>query len=136
MRVLTPFANQLGARLQQNGSRLGQLVALVRAFGKSTQSALGREAQAAVSAFLNPVGDATDQQIAAQPGRRRRSIQLAPFDPKVGGGQYFEGNDPGFDIDFLRLIAGCEILAAGRPASFLASLLGLANWRHAPASAM
>src|SRR5947199_123981 len=44
------------------------------------------------------VGDATDQQIAAQPGGRRHSIQPPPFDPQIGGGQRVESNDPGFDI--------------------------------------
>src|SRR5882762_1038059 len=98
MRVLMPFANQLGARLQLDGGSGGGSAPLIGAFGKSPQPALYGEAQAALSAFLNPVGDATDQQIAAQPGRRRHSIQPAPFDPEISDGQCVEGNDPGFDI--------------------------------------
>jgi hypothetical protein len=100
------------------------------------QSSLDAEAQAAVSLFLNLVGDPTDQQIAAQPDRRRRSIQPAPFDLKIGGRQRFEGDDPGFNIRALALAAGCEILAAEGPANFPAGLLVLGDLHQAGASAM
>src|SRR5438105_7711599 len=60
MRVLMPFANQLGARLQRDGGRGGQSARVIRAFRESTQPPLYGKAQATESAFLNPVGDATD----------------------------------------------------------------------------
>src|SRR6266849_2645108 len=134
MRVLMPFANQLGARPQRGGGCGGQSARLIRAFRESTQPALYGKAQAAVSAFLNPVRDATDQQIAAQPGRRRHSIQPAPFDPEISDGQRVEGKDPGFDIGRIGVTTDRGTLAAGRLASFLASLVGLMNRLHAPAS--
>ena len=86
--------------------------------------------------LLNPMGDPPDQQVAAEPGRRRRAVQPALLVPKIGGRQRFECDDPGFDIGPFRPAAGCEILMAGKPASFLASLLVLENRCHAPASAM
>jgi hypothetical protein len=82
------------------------------------------------------LGDPADQQVAAQPGRRRRSIQPAPFDLKIGGRQRFECEDPGLNICLLGLAAGCEILAAEGPASFPAGLLVLGDLRQARASAM
>jgi hypothetical protein len=86
--------------------------------------------------LLNPVGDPTEQQIAAQPGWRRGSVQPAPFDPKISGRQRFECCDLGFDIGPFGLIAGAVMLAAGEPASFLASLRGSGERRHLPASTM
>src|SRR6266849_8284032 len=126
MCVLMPFANQLGSRPQRDGRCGGQSARLIRAFRESTQPAPYGKAQATESTFLKPVGDATNQQIAAQPGGRRRSIQPAPFDPKIGGGQRVEGNDPGFDIGRIGVTTS-GTSAAGRLASFLANLVGLAN---------
>jgi len=100
------------------------------------QSSLGAKTQAAMSLFLNPVGDPTDQQVAAQPSRRHRSIQPAPFDLKVGCRQRFELDDLSFNIRIRAVAAGCEIPAPGGLASFPASLLVSRNRRHAPASAM
>ncbi len=100
------------------------------------QSSLDAEAQAAVSLFLNLVGDPADQQVAAQPDRRRRSIQPSPFNPQIGDRQCFEGDDAGFNIGPVGLNAGVEILAAERPASFLASLFVLGSRNHAPALVM
>jgi hypothetical protein len=89
-----------------------------------------------MSLFLNPIGNPTDQQVAAQPGRRRRSVQPAPFDLKIGCRQRFELDDLGFNIRLRAVAAGCEIRTPEGPASFPASLLVSRNWRHAPASAM
>jgi hypothetical protein len=75
-----------------------------------------------VSLFLNPVGDPTDQQVAAQPSRRHRSVEPAPFDLKIGCRQRFERDDPGFNVS-LGPTACCEIFASR-------------NRHHAPASAM
>src|SRR5437879_2014256 len=52
MRVLMPFANQLGARLQRDGGCGGQSARLIRAFRESTQPAPCGKAQATESAFL------------------------------------------------------------------------------------
>jgi len=104
--------------------------------GERAQPSPDAKAQAAESAFLNHVRYATDQKVAAQPGRRRRSIQPSPFDPQIGGRQCFERDDAGFNIGPLGLNAGVEILAAERPASFLASLFVLGSRNHAPALVM
>src|SRR6266849_11122047 len=136
MGVSMPFANQLGARLHRDSWSGSRSVPLVSAFGERMQSSLDAEAQAAVSLFLNLVGDPADQQVAAQPGRRRRSIQPAPFDLKIGGRQCFEGDDPGFKIGLLRPNTDIEILAAEGPASFPAGLLVLGDLHQARASAM
>jgi hypothetical protein len=84
--------------------------------------------------FLNPVGDPADQQIAAQPRRRYGLEQPAPFDPEIGGRQFFERDDPGLDIGTRPIVRA--IPAAEKPAGFPASLLVPGNRRHAPAAAM
>ena len=136
MRVPMPFANQPGTGLQRDGGCPTRPAPLVRALGERAQPSPDAKAQAAESAFLNHVRYATDQKVAAQPGRRRRSIQPSPFDPQIGGRQCFERDDPGFSIGPLALATGCNPLAAGGLARFLASLLGLRSRNHAPASAM
>ena len=131
-----PLANQFGAGLQRNCRRGSPPASLVRAFAQQAQHSLGAEAEPAMGMFLNPVGDPTEQQITAQPGWRRGSVQSAPFDPQISGRQRFESCDLGFNISCLGPTAGSERQAAGEPASFLASFGGWVDRCHLPASAM
>src|SRR5580692_2762787 len=74
--VLVPLANQLGARPQCDGRSGTRSALLVSAFGKRAQLSPDAQAQTAVRLFLDFVGNSTHQQITAQPGRRRHSIEL------------------------------------------------------------
>jgi hypothetical protein len=50
-----------------------------------------------VDLFLELVGHPSGEQITAQPGRRRRSVQTAPLDLKIGNGQSLQRGYPGID---------------------------------------
>jgi hypothetical protein len=133
MHMPIPLANQLGAGLQRDGNG-SRPTPLFRGFRKWPQTSLDAKAQPALGMFLNPVGDPADQQIAAQPGRRRHAVQPVSFGAKIGGRQRFERNVLGLDIGTRPTER--EISTTGRPAGFPASFLGLANRHHARASAI
>jgi len=127
--------NQLGPRLQSDGTNNSCPAPPFRALRQRPQYSPGAWAQPAMGLFLNSVGDPADQQVTAQPGRRCGAVQPAPLDPEIGGRQPFEGNQPGVGIRPFRPPFGCRIQGAGRPAGCTAGLLVLGE-RHLPAAAM
>ena len=74
MRVLMPFANQLGARLQLDGGSGGQPSRLIRDFRESTQPARASK-QAAVIALLRRPEGATIDEVRAATGWQPHTVR-------------------------------------------------------------
>ena len=80
VRVPAPLAHQGRAGLEHETGIDGHRGFLGGA-GQALQAAPQRPARAAMTLLLQLMGEVADQQIATEPERRSRAMQLAPGDP-------------------------------------------------------
>src|SRR5436305_9536489 len=126
MAAAMPFANQLGAGLQDN-----RRVEMLRTFrleflGQSVQAPLGSEPQPAMRLFLDAIGDRPQDQVTAEAAGWFGAVELAPLGPQFLDLPCLQSGDHGLDVEQLAASGGG---LAGTPASPISAKLG----HHAPA---
>src|SRR3954452_12866622 len=121
-----PFANQLGAGLQDNCRVEMRRTFRLEFLGQGIQAPLGGKPQPAMRLFLNAIGDRPQDQVTAEPAGWFGAVELAPLGPQFLDLPFLQSGDHATDVE--QLAAGGGSLA-GTPARPISAKLG----PHAPA---
>src|SRR5438270_11898894 len=98
MAAAMPFANQLGAGLQDNCRVEMRRTFRVEFLGQGVQAPLGSEPDAAMRPFLNAIGDRPQDQVTAQPPGWFGAVELAPLGPQIPDLPFLQSGDHGTDF--------------------------------------
>src|SRR4051812_3692549 len=126
MAAAMPFANQLGAGLQDNRRFEMRRTFRLEFLGQSLQPPFGSKPQPAMRPFLDAIGDRPQDQVTAEAAGWFGAVELAPLGPQLLDLPFLQSGDYGTDVE--QLAAGGGGLA-GTPARPISAKLG----PHAPA---
>jgi hypothetical protein len=118
MELAVPVADQAGAGLESGG---GEGVALGVAFeagGELSQALLHLGREAAEGVLLEAVGEDAEEQVVAEPGRRRAAMGLGPERTQLALGERLQGGDLAAD-------PGRSGLRQGQPGALVVDGQGL-----------
>src|SRR4051812_41261428 len=126
MAAAMPFANQLGAGLQDNCRVEMRRTFRLEFLGQSIQAPLGGKPEPAMRPFLDAIGDRAQDQVTAEAAGWFGAVELAPLRPQFLDLPLLQRGDHGLDV---KQLAGDGGSRAGTPARPISAKLG----PHAPA---